>query len=214
MSGGAKPHAPAEDGPAGGAARAPRRIVFCGVGALGSTAAMLCRNVDATLAFVDFDRVESKNLLAQAFVKPSIGKNKAEALKLQLSNLHGVKAEAFGVRLAEANVDALCGSAALVVDAFDNAASRAVLSAFAKRTGVPLVHAALSGDGTFGLVRWDARFTPDAEDEAGQATCEGGEHLPLIGLVAATLARAIQDFLASGAMRDAMISLHAVTPTT
>jgi len=57
------------------------RIVFCGVGALGSTAAVLCRNVEATLAFVDFDRVESKNLVAQAYVKPSVGKNKAEALK-------------------------------------------------------------------------------------------------------------------------------------
>ena len=62
------------------------RIVFCGVGALGSTAAVLCRNVDAELRFIDFDRVESKNLLAQAYVKQSIGKNKAESLKLQLAN--------------------------------------------------------------------------------------------------------------------------------
>ena len=59
------------------------RIVFCGVGAIGSTAAVLCRNLEASLVFVDFDRVESKNLLAQAYVKPSVGKNKAEALKLQ-----------------------------------------------------------------------------------------------------------------------------------
>ena len=41
------------------------RIVFCGVGAIGSQAAMLCRNLDAELAFVDFDRVESRNLLAR-----------------------------------------------------------------------------------------------------------------------------------------------------
>ena len=60
------------------------RIVFCGVGALGSTTALLCRNFDAELVFVDFDRVESKNLLAQAYVKASLGKNKAQALKLQL----------------------------------------------------------------------------------------------------------------------------------
>jgi tRNA A37 threonylcarbamoyladenosine dehydratase len=51
------------------------RIVFCGVGAVGSTAAMLCRTLEAQLAFVDFDRVESKNLLSQAFVKASVGKN-------------------------------------------------------------------------------------------------------------------------------------------
>ncbi len=189
------------------------RLVICGVGALGSTAAVLCRNLPASLALVDFDRVESKNLLAQAYVKQSVGKNKAEALKAQLLNFHGVKAEAFGVRLTADNVAQLCAGAGLLVDCFDNAASRGLLSAHARATGTPLLHAALSGDGTFGLVRWDERFTPDAEDHAGQATCEGGEHLPLIGLLAATLARAVQDFVTAGVRRDAMVGLAAVTPT-
>lgn len=188
------------------------RIVFCGVGALGSTAAVLCRNLDATLAFVDFDRVESKNLLAQAYVKQSVGKNKADALKAQLLNFHGVKAEAFGVRLTAENVAALCKDAGLIVDCFDNAASRRVLTEHARRTGTPLVHAAVSGDGTFGLVRWDERFTPDAEDHAGQATCEGGEHLPLLGLLGAAIARTIQDFIKGGVRRDSMVGLAAVTP--
>ena len=189
------------------------RIVFCGVGALGSPAALFCRNLAATLAFVDFDRVEAKNLLAQAYVKPSIGKNKADALKLQMLNFHGVKAEAFGVRLGEDNVATLLGTADLVVDAFDNQASRLVLATYARGAGKALVHGALSGDGTFGLVRWDERFVPDAEDAAGQATCEGGEHLPLIGVLGATLARTIQDFVKTGARRDSMVSLAAVTPT-
>jgi molybdopterin/thiamine biosynthesis adenylyltransferase len=190
------------------------RIVFCGVGALGSTAAVLCRSLGAALVFVDFDRVESKNLLAQAYVKPSVGKNKAEALKLQLANFWGVKSEAFGVRLGEDNVATLLGAADLVVDAFDNAESRAIVSTYARAHGKPLVHAALSGDGTFGLVRWDERFVPDPEDHEGQATCEGGEHLPLIGLLGAALARAIQDFVRTGAKRDSMVSLATVTPTS
>lgn len=189
------------------------RIVFCGVGALGSTAAVLCRNLEPTLVFVDFDRVESKNLLAQAFVKQSVGKNKAEALKAQLLNFHGLKCEAFGVRLTAQNVEQLCGAAELIVDCFDNAASRAVLSAFARAKGKALVHAAISGDGTFGLVRWDERFVADAEDVAGQATCEGGEHLPLIGSLGAALARVIQDFATAGEKRDVMVGLRAVTPT-
>jgi len=190
------------------------RIVFCGVGAIGSTAAVLCRNLEASLVFIDFDRVESKNLLAQAFVKPSVGKNKAEALKLQLLNLHGVKAEAFGVRVTRDNVATLCGSADLLVDCFDNQESRLLLSGFARSAGKPLVHGALAADGTFGLVRWDERFVPDAEDTVGQATCEGGAHLPLIGQLGATLARVVQDFVKHGTRRDAMVSLVAVTPTT
>jgi molybdopterin/thiamine biosynthesis adenylyltransferase len=186
------------------------RIVFCGVGALGSNAAMLCRNLESELVFVDFDRVESKNLLAQAYVKASIGKNKAESLKLQLANFHGVKAESFGVRLAEANAATLLARATLLVDCFDNLASRALLSAHARAASAPLVHAAISADGTFGLVRWDERFTPDPEDEPGQATCEGGAHLPMIGLLSSVLARTIQDFVARGDQRDAMVSLSGV----
>jgi len=202
------------------------RIVFCGVGALGSTAVWFCRNLSASsdsaqpgrrtqaqLVFVDFDRVESKNVMAQAFVKASIGKNKAEALKAQMLTFFGVKAEAFGVRLEATNVETICASADLLVDAFDNVKSRAMLSEFSRAKDKPLVHAALSGDGTFGIVRWDERFAPDAEDAEGQATCEGGEHLPLIGVLGSSLARVIQDFAKDGTRRDVMVSLRSVTTT-
>jgi molybdopterin/thiamine biosynthesis adenylyltransferase len=187
------------------------RVVICGVGALGSTAAVLCRSLEVELRLVDFDRVESKNLGAQAFVKQSLGRNKAEACKLQLLNFWGVKAEALSVRLGAENVAAICAGADLAVDCFDNRASREVLSAHARAVGLPLVHAALSADGSFGMVRWDERFTADAEDHAGQATCEGGEHLPFIGVVGAALARTIQDFVRHGRRRDSMVSLSGVT---
>lgn len=190
------------------------KLVFCGVGALGSTAAVLCRSLGAELRLVDFDRVESKNLSAQAYVKQSLGKNKAEALKAQLWNFWSARAEALPVRVVAGNVAQVCAGADLIVDCFDNRAGREVLSTHARAVGVPLVHAALAADGAFGLVRWDERFTPDAEDHAGQATCEGGEHLPFIGLLAAALARAVQDFCATGARRDAMVSLTALRVMT
>lgn len=187
------------------------KIVFCGVGALGSNAIVACRNLEARLVFVDFDRVESKNCLSQAFVKASIGKNKADALKLQLANFWGIKAESFGVKLTDDNVATVCAGADLLVDAFDNAKSRRVLSAHARSASTALVHAAIAADGTFGLVRWDARFEPDEEGTPGQATCENGEHLPLISLVAASLARTIEDFVARREENDAIVSLSGVT---
>ena len=189
------------------------RVVVCGVGALGSTAVHYCRNLDVELRLVDFDRVESKNLAAQWFVKQSVGKNKAEAVRLQLANFYGAKAEALGVRLAATNAAQLLAGCGLAVDCFDNADSRIALAGAARAAGVPLVHAALAGDGTFGIVRWDERFVADRENAAGQATCEGGEHLPMIGLVGATLARAIQDFVRAGDRRDYMISLSGVVRT-
>jgi len=189
------------------------RIVFCGVGALGSTAVLYSRNLDAELRLVDFDRVESKNLAAQWFVKQSVGKNKAEAIRLQLANFYGAKAEALGVRLGAHNAAQLLEGCDLAVDCFDNADSRIVLAEAARARGLPLVHAALAADGTFGLVRWDERFVADREDTPGQATCEGGEHLPVIGLVGATVARAIQDFCARGARHDYLVSLSGIVRT-
>jgi molybdopterin-synthase adenylyltransferase len=191
-----------------------KRVVICGVGALGSTCVQYLRNVDAELRLVDFDRVESKNLSAQWFVKQSLGKNKAEAIRLQLANFYGAKAEAMNVRLRADNAPQLLADCALAVDCFDNADSRIALSEAARAANVPLVHGALSADGTFGLVRWDERFTADREDAEGQATCEGGEHLPMIGLMGAMLARTIQDFLSSGEHRDYLVSLTGVQRTS
>src|SRR6266496_3273897 len=186
------------------------RIVFGGAGALGSTAVLFSRNLEAEIAIVDFDRVESKNLFAQVFTRQAIGKNKAEALKLQLRSFFGKSIEAFGVRLVEENIEPLCKSADLLVDAFDNAKSRRLLSSFARAFEKPLVHVAMSADGAFGIVRWDERFAADEESVEGQATCEGGDHLPFIGVLGATLARVIQDFVNGGVKRDVMVDLHSV----
>jgi molybdopterin-synthase adenylyltransferase len=84
-----------------------------------------------------------------------------------------------------------------------------VVLEYAARTGIPSVHAGLSADGTVGLVRWRERFVPDAEDEPGQATCEAGEHLPFIGLVAGRLASVIAGFVRDGSRTEALL-----TPTT
>src|SRR5262249_43593879 len=172
-----------------------------------------CRSLGAELRVVDFDRVEAKNLAAQWFVKQSIGKNKAEAIRLQLANFYGVRAEAFGVRLAAGNAAHPPAGCAPAVARFANADSRTALADAARAAGVPLVHAALAADGRFGRVRWEERFVADREDAVGQAPCEGGDHLPMIGVIGATLARAIQDFVRGGERRDYMISLSGVTRT-
>jgi molybdopterin-synthase adenylyltransferase len=85
-----------------------------------------------------------------------------------------------------------------VVDCLDNAASRLVLQGAVRAKGIPCLHGALSADGQFGRVVWDEHFVIDSENVAGQATCQDGEHVPFIGLVAATLAGAVQRFVADG----------------
>jgi molybdopterin/thiamine biosynthesis adenylyltransferase len=182
------------------------RVLFCGVGALGSHAATLCRTLPVDLALADFDRVESKNLLSQAYSRQVVGKNKADALRLQLRNFYGLESTAYPVRLTAQNIAQVAAGADLLVDCLDNVDGRLVVLGHARSAGVASVHAGLSADGTFGLVRWGERFTSDAEDEPGQATCEGGDHLAFVALVAATLAGIIQDFVRAGHKRDAMVT--------
>ena len=131
---------------------------------------------------------------------------KAEALKLQLRTYYGVDADSYPVRLSADNIATVAAGSDLLVDCMDNLAGRQVVIGYAHRAQVPSVHAGLAADGTFGLVRWRDRFTPDAEDAPGQATCADGEHLPFIGQFAATLAGVVADFVRTGESRDAWVT--------
>ncbi len=174
-----------------------KRVTIVGVGALGSHVAQLLRN-DAHLCLIDFDRVERKNLLAQFHAVQAVGRNKAEALKQLLQLLFGIRADAVPHRLTEANAPQLLVGD-LVIDCLDNAASRQIVQRQIRTAGGPAcLHGALAAEAQFGRAIWDERFVIDEESEVGAATCEGGEHLPFIGLVAACLARSAQAYLDAG----------------
>ncbi len=171
------------------------RITFCGGGALGSHALFLARDFEHALAVIDFDRVETKNLASQWFVKQMLGKNKATALKTQLLNFYDVKLQDYTVKLTSLNIDALLGSADLVVDCFDNAESRRVVQEYIRAKSKPCVHAGLAANGEFGVVRWDGHFVIDEEGAPGQATCEGRGFLPIILRVSSSLVASLQFFV-------------------
>jgi molybdopterin-synthase adenylyltransferase len=179
-----------------------RKIVIVGVGALGSHAALLLRGLAGTpggsrIVAVDFDRVEQKNTLAQFHSRTTIGKNKALSLQQSISFLFGVRIDAVPHRLTRDNARTLLEGAALVIECLDNGASRRIVQSFVRELGVPCLHGALAAGGSVGRVVWDDKFHVDEDDGAG-ATCEDGAHLPFIGLVSAHVARAAQQFLATG----------------
>jgi len=172
------------------------KILFCGGGALGSHGLFLARDLEHELAVIDFDRVETKNLASQWFVKQMIGKNKATALKMQLLNFYDRKLQDYAIKLTSLNVETILGSADLVVECFDNAESRRVVQDYVRPRKKPCVHAGLAANGEFGVVRWDEHFVIDDEGAPGQATCEGRGFLPLILRVSSSLVASIQFFLA------------------
>jgi molybdopterin-synthase adenylyltransferase len=180
-----------------------KTIVIVGVGALGSQAVMLLRNVKATMKVIDFDRVEAKNVQSQFHGKPGIGKPKVLALAGAMDMLFGVKLQTNSNKLVENNAYELLGAPDLIIDCLDNAASRRVIQTYVRkpfvgRNGIPCLHGAVDANGTFGRVTWDEVFVIDEEDAKGAATCENGEHLPFLSIVAAHLAHAAKEFLSKG----------------
>jgi hypothetical protein len=171
-------------------------ILFCGGGALGSHALFIARDLEHELAVIDFDRVETKNLASQWFVKQMVGKNKATALKTQLLNFYGVTIKDYTVKLTGLNADTILGGADLIAECFDNAESRRVVQTYVRSHGKPCLHAGLAANGEFGVVRWDRDFVIDEENVPGQATCEGRGFLPLILRVSSALVASIQFYLA------------------
>jgi molybdopterin/thiamine biosynthesis adenylyltransferase len=172
------------------------KILFCGVGAVGSHALFMVRDLQHELAAVDFDKVETKNLGSQWFVKQMIGKNKATAVKMQLLNFYDVKLQDYAVKLTALNAETILGAGDLVVDCLDNAESRRVIQNFVRVKQKPCIHAGLAANGEFGVVRWDEHFVIDAEDVPGQPTCEGRGFLPLILRVSSALVASLQFYIA------------------
>lgn len=170
------------------------KIIICGAGAIGSHTMLMSRFLKDEFAVVDFDKVETKNLLSQWFVKQMVGKNKATALKMQLQNFYGIKVKDYSTRLTEANSEMLLSNNDLIVDCFDNASSRQLILDYAKSNNIQSLHAGLAADGSFGMIRWRDQFTPDQEDAPGQATCENGEFLPLINRLSSCVTSSIQNY--------------------
>jgi molybdopterin/thiamine biosynthesis adenylyltransferase len=174
-------------------------IAIVGVGALGSHAALALRNHPQGLRVIDFDRVESKNILAQFHTKMSLQKNKARAFEQAMKGLFGVRTVSSSPhRLTNDNSDILLSDAELVMDCTDNLVARCFILSIVNKLKIPCIHGALSGDGKFARIVWSELFVPDEEGEEGEATCMDGENLPFFMMTGALLAAVAQDFLETG----------------
>ena len=175
-----------------------KTITVIGAGALGSNLIQIGRNFPVGWIAIDDDRIEKKNIASQFHTRQGLGRNKATALSQTMKGLFGLNVKAIPHRLTADNAEQLLGGADLVIDCLDNGPSRRVVQALVRKAGIPCLHGALAADGQFGAVVWDGNFTVDDEDVVGQATCEGGEFLPFIMMVAAELAHVLQVYLDDG----------------
>ncbi len=104
-------------------------VAICGLGGLGSHIAVsLARAGIGKLILIDFDRVELSNLHRQQYKAVQIGMYKTEALQSGLLEVAPhVEIETHRVRVTENNIDQVIGTASIVCEAFDDAATKALL---------------------------------------------------------------------------------------
>lgn len=181
-------------------------VLLVGVGALGSHLAYMLRSEDIAWTFVDFDHVEAKNVLAQFHPRSAVRAGKVAALRSTLLAWNpGLQIRPLNVKFSiEQNGETLVRGHDLVIDACDNPEARRELRTVCARLVRPLLHLGVDGAGQVGIVAWDERYTIDPAG-AQAATCEGGEHLPMLCRIAAEGALRVQSWLKNREQRSCMV---------
>ena len=105
------------------------RVAIAGLGGLGSNIAVsLARVGVGELLLVDFDRVELSNLNRQQYDTSDLGKLKTEALRERLHKINPyITLKHLTTRVEPDNAAAIFGSYGIVCEAFDRAATKAML---------------------------------------------------------------------------------------
>jgi molybdopterin-synthase adenylyltransferase len=180
-------------------------VAVCGAGALGANILeSLARMGFKRLRVVDRDRIEARNLSTQPYYLSDTGAFKARVLANALYRALGVEVDARSVELTQENASKLLAESALVVDVFDNSASRRVLKEHAAEAGVPCLHAGLAGD--YAEVIWNEVYrVPSATQDD---ICDYPLARNLVTLAVSVACESIVEFVATGARQSYTITLR------
>jgi molybdopterin/thiamine biosynthesis adenylyltransferase len=182
------------------------RIVICGAGALGSQLAdNLVRQGVRRMTVIDRDRVEANNLGTQLFDESELGALKAEVLRARLFRAMGVEIEPVAKELTERNAAKLLRGADLVLDAFDNAAARGLVTAHCREHALPCLHLGMNAD--YGELRWNEGYRVPA-DVLALDVCAYPLARNLILIVVALGSEAALRFLVDGARESYSVTLR------
>ncbi len=184
---------------------AATRLTLCGAGALGSHLAdNLVRQGFGPLRVIDRDRVEEHNVSTQLYGESDVGAWKVEVLRNRLFRAAGVEVEAVAKELTERNARGFLKDADIVVDAFDNSASRRLVQEQCRALGLLCLHVGLYAD--YGEVIWDEAYRVPA-DVAGDV-CDYPLARNLVLLVVAVASEALVRFVLDGDRSNRSVTLR------
>lgn len=192
-------------GPEALARLAAARIVICGAGAVGSNLVdSLARQGAGNLCVIDRDRVEEHNVNTQVWMLEDVGSLKAEALRNAVFRATGTEIEAVPRELSEKNARKLLSGADLVVDGFDNSASRRLVTEHCSERALPCLHVGLNGD--FAEVLWNEGYR--VPGDAGADVCDYPLARNLVLLAVAVAGETVLRFLLEGVKEGRTLTLQ------
>lgn len=182
-----------------------QKLTICGVGALGSNLAdNLARQGFRQLRVIDRDRIEEHNVGTQLYGESDIGGWKVDVLRQRLFRTTGVEIEAIRKELTDRTAKGLLEDGGLVIDTFDNSASRRLVQEQCRALELSCLHVGLYAD--YGEVIWDERYRVP-QDVAGDV-CDYPLARNLIMLVVGVASEAIVRFALNGARQDYSVTLR------
>jgi len=186
-------------------------VTLCGAGALGSLLAdNLAHQGFRRLRAIDHDRVEEHNVGTQLYGLAEVGARKAEVLRNRLFRTVEVEIDAVTKELTERNARKLLAGSDVVVDTFDNSASRRTVQDHCRGAGLACLHVGLHAD--YCEVVWDEQYRVPG-DVAGDV-CEYPLARNLVLLAVAIASETLVRYVLGGQResRSATLTDFAVRP--
>lgn len=183
-------------------AAAPLHI--CGAGALGSHLVVnLIRSGFRKISVIDRDRIEEHNIGTQVYSLEDVGGQKAEILRNLIYREVGEEISARSDELTSANAARLLKGASIVIDCFDNTASRQVVFDHCRTNSINCLHAGVNE--SYGEVRWNENYR--VPGSGGLDICDYPLARNLILLVVAVASEAVVNFILNGEKQNYSITL-------
>ncbi len=179
-------------------------ITICGGGALGSNLAdNLARQGFRNMRVIDRDRVDEHNVSTQIYGVADVGAHKTDVLRNHLFRVAEVEIDAINKELEERNARKLLKGSRIVVDTFDNSASRQLVQQQCRADKLTCLHVGLYADYCEAI--WDGSYRVP-RDVAGDV-CEYPLARNLVLLAVSIASEALVRFLLSGEQTDRSATL-------
>ncbi len=181
------------------------KITVCGAGALGSLLIdNLVRQGVRHVVAIDHDRVEAHNVGTQLYGQSDVGAFKVDALKALCFRSTGVEITAINKWLDERTIKKCLRDVELVIDTFDNSASRRLVTDYCHGNNLACLHLGLNAD--YGEVRWNETYRVP-NDVAAQDVCAYPLARNLILLTVAVGSEAILRYVLEGRRENYSVTL-------